>query len=354
MVLLDLADTTYRRIAEEFIGDDSSSNYKYKSGANLVAIFNNHFNFDDKYANGFPSRWFYVSENIKLIGIDSFFKVILSSKYLRVEEGYIRDNVNDAIVRSLTKFNEILDSEDIKIIWDEHDVLIQEIFDDEFIGQGGFAKVYFNRQSNRVTKILNHMLRQDDSASSRFKREFEITSSLSDISGIIKVYEFDTKKMQYEMDHCEFTLEKYKPYERSDDIKRKIIGELLSIMSTVHSRDVMHRDLTPNNIFIENNHVIIGDFGLGKDLTADYSRYTQDTRGVGQFNYIAPEQDFSLKKASFEADVYSIGKIMNFILTGSPINYNHECKYITQKATAQDTHNRYKNAEVLKDAYKFF
>ena len=53
MISLVLTNTTYRRIADEFIGNGSLEVYKYKSGSKLVSLFNNYFNFNDEYESGF-------------------------------------------------------------------------------------------------------------------------------------------------------------------------------------------------------------------------------------------------------------------------------------------------------------
>jgi len=352
--MIILEDNTYKRIAEEFIGDGSLRTYGYKSGGELVDFFNKYFNYSDTYGQGFPSRWYYVSEKIKSIGLEKFFNTILRSKYLRVEESFLRENVEEAIREAITKFNEILDPEDLRLNQGFDNVVINQIVDHQLLGQGGFAKVYFVHQTKSVIKILDYILRKDDSAVTRFRREYEITNSLREVDGIMRVYNYDNDRLQYEMEYCDMTLEKYKPYKKSRQIKHKMLNEIFTIMEKVHSREVLHRDLTPTNIFIKEEAVIIGDFGLGKDLAAEYSRHTQETRGVGQYNYIAPEQEVSLKNASYEADVYSMGRLMNFILTGSPKNSNHECGYLSEKATAQTAENRYSNANHFYQAYKDF
>ncbi|WIK67049.1 protein kinase domain-containing protein [Globicatella sanguinis] len=351
---MDISERVYKRIAEEFIGNGKLKTYKYKTGEELVELFNNYFNFQDKYDRGFPSRWLYVTEKIKIIGIENFFARILSSNFLRVEEGYTRQNVDSVIMDSLSNFNEILDPLDLVIKKVQNRISIQNIIDNEEIGHGGFAKVYFSKEKNIVIKKLHHTLKDDEAASNRFKREFDITKSLNDIPGIMKVFRFDSDKMFYEMEHCEYTLEKYIKNIKSNDDKYYLIDELLAIMSKVHLRNVIHRDLTPNNVFINNDQVVIGDFGLGKDISAEYSRYTKETSGLGQFYYIAPEQVNSLKDASYPADVFSLGKIINYIMTGSPNDNKHEFEYLTDKATAQNTENRYQNASLFYDSFKDF
>ena len=82
---------------------------------------------------------------------------MLRSKYLRIEERFLRDDVEDAIRESIIKFNEILDSEDLRGNQDFDTVVVNQIVGHQLLGQGGFAKVYFVHQTKSVIKILNIM-----------------------------------------------------------------------------------------------------------------------------------------------------------------------------------------------------
>lgn len=89
-------------------------------------------------------------------------------------------------------------------------------------------------------------------------------------------------------------------------------------MSLVHQRDVLHRDLSPTNVFFVNGIIKIADFGLGKNLNTLTSHQTMDTSSFGQLFYCAPEQLTLLKDADKRSDVYSLGRIINFVMTKNP------------------------------------
>lgn len=78
-----------KQISHIFCGD-TEEYYVYKSGSQLVSFFNNYYNANETYRQGFPSRWVYVYDKlIELINhnkIDSFFDVILSKEYLMSEQ----------------------------------------------------------------------------------------------------------------------------------------------------------------------------------------------------------------------------------------------------------------------------
>ena len=69
------------------------------------------------------------------------------------------------------------------------------------------------------------------------------------------------------MEYCgRLTLEKYLEEYSGKSIDRKIIynftSQILEGLSTIHSRRIVHRDIKPGNIFIKNDQIKIGDFGL--------------------------------------------------------------------------------------------
>lgn len=226
----------------------------------------------------------------------------------------------------------------------------------QFIGEGGFAYVYLVKNKNIVLKKLKPEFLSNEGVKSRFKREFEITKELDDIDGIIKVYEFNYDDYSYTMEFANNTLEKYiKNNLLSEEDCIDIILQIISIFSKVHKRNVIHRDISPNNIFImSNNKIKVADFGLGKDFTAFESHRTEYTSGLGQYLYCAPEQQSHLKNSDKRSDVYSLGKLINFILTKDPNNFENPLGVISKKATELDPNNRFRDSTELLNSLNEF
>ena len=119
-------------------------------------------------------------------------------------------------------------------------------------------------------------------------------------------------------------------------------------MSSVHKRDIIHRDLSPTNIFLFSGRLKIADFGLGKDLNVFYSHQTLKTNSVGQYYFCDPRQFMRLKDGDKLSDIYSIGKIINFVMTGNPNKTSHKYYSVVEKATC-DEKFRYKSIDELLD-----
>ena len=171
---------------------------------------------------------------------------------------------------------------------------------------------------------------------------------------IIKVYSFDEDDYSYTMEKAEYTLEEFYKKEirnilETESRKISLSCYILNIFAKLHSLDHIHRDISPNNIFMINKNAKIADFGLGKDLKAIASFNTTFTNNFGQYDYCAPEQREGLKQADKRSDVYSLGRLINFIMTGSPVKYNHDLQIYTRKATEDDPDNRYQDAGQFHD-----
>lgn len=347
-----ISEGTIKYIAQLFCGDIEGY-YSYKSGSQLVSFFNNDMGYSDTYGQGFPSRWVYVNDrDIELIStnrINGFFDIILSKSFLMRDLGITEVLAAEKPQIVLTEFNRVLHQDQYMIVMkDNHYYLIQKDEDLVLIGSGGFANVYKQKSTGIIIKKIKDDFLTDRSIRSRFKREFNITKSLQDLYGIIKVFSFDEGNCSYTMEAAEQTLEDYvKNNDLTEDIKVTCIRQILYIMTEVHKRDIIHRDLSPNNIFIMAGQLKIADFGLGKDLNVFTSHQTLHTNAVGQYYYCAPEQFMMLRDADKRSDVYSLGRIINFIMNEDPTNSHHSFHTVTEKATNTDAAYRYGDASQL-------
>lgn len=347
-----ISEGTLKYISQVFCGDINGF-YAYKSGSNLVSFFNSWYGYKDVYGQGFPSRWAYVYDKLlDLINsnrLDSFFNIILGKPYIMGDLGITEVEAAEKSDEILTAFNRSLGVDQYTIVHKGNEFhLIEKSKDLILIGSGGFANVYRQKTTGIIIKKLKDDFLTDAGIRSRFKREFTITKTLQDLYGIITVFSYDEGSCSYTMEPAEQTLEDYvKNNQLTDEIKLNCIRQVLFIMTEVHKRDVIHRDLSPNNIFIISGMLKIADFGLGKDLNVFTSHQTLYTNAVGQYYYCAPEQFMMLRDADKRSDVYSLGRIINFIMNGDPRNSNHVFRSVAEKATNSDAAYRYADAGQL-------
>lgn len=102
------------------------------------------------------------------------------------------------------------------------------------------------------------------------------------------------------------------PYEEVKDI----MVQVLSAMKKVHEAHIVHRDIKPSNIMIcADKSVRLLDFGVAKDLDATNPLTTIPGSVIGTTGYMSPEQAAGYT-VNWLSDIYSLGCVMYFMLTG--------------------------------------
>jgi len=357
---------TIERISKIFIGDEVGY-YKRKTGYELVKFFNKNFGYNHEYGvspknpstEGFTTRYIYVSdileELISFNRINAFFNIILDELYIMKELDISEIDALDLIQKLLREFNRILKIDGSELVEFKGEYKLEKIDEDlQKVGEGGFAEVYYQKSTGYVVKKLKRNCLKNHSDKSRFRREYEITKSIADIEGIIKVIDFNENSFSYRMEKADCTIKEFIDSGKGDSIDSKIwiVKELLKIMRLVHERNILHRDLSPTNIFKVGNQLKIGDFGLGKDINIIHSYQTNETLAVGQLFYSSPEQMKGLKNCDKKSDVYSLGKVINYIFTKDSDDTSHILKNISETATHKTPKYRYKDAGEMYDAIK--
>jgi serine/threonine protein kinase len=136
---------------------------------------------------------------------------------------------------------------------------------------------------------------------------------------------------------CEYDLEEYLTKRKlSDEEKIKIINQIIDGVKYIHNKNIIHRDIKLQNIFIKENEdetiVKIGDFGLSKmiyshSLENKYSMVLKNnsknkimTEEIGTELYASPEQLEG--KYDIKSDIYSLGLVICMILSKDDIIKN--------------------------------
>lgn len=147
------------------------------------------------------------------------------------------------------------------------------------------------------------------------------------------------------------TLKQYCENNYPLDNKRiiEIVVGLCNGLQTVHNAGLVHRDITPTNIMIDNygNPVII-DFGISRICKKNQS---VDTQILGTVGFAAPEQ-FGFMQTSHKSDIYSLGVLINYMATLALPNEkmpDGKLFQVVKKCTELDETQRYDS--VIQVAY---
>jgi TolB-like protein/tRNA A-37 threonylcarbamoyl transferase component Bud32 len=197
----------------------------------------------------------------------------------------------------------------------------------EQIGCGGMGVIYRARQrhSRRIVAVKRVLSYRADShgALERFRREAQAVASL-DHPNILPIYEVSESEDGLPFFSMKFA-EKGSLRENVASLRdepRKSVQLMAKVVRAVeyaHSRGVLHRDLKPGNILLDDRgEPLVSDFGLAKLLDAN-NDLTRSLTTFGTAGFIAPEQaggaaaDFTAA-----ADVYSLGAVLFNLLAGRP------------------------------------
>ena len=93
------------------------------------------------------------------------------------------------------------------------------------------------------------------------------------------------------------------------------IGQIANAVGYIHSKNILHRDIKPDNIMITaDNHAILIDFGSAREFIQDK---TQHQTSILTKGYAPIEQYSSNSRKGTYTDIYSLGAVFYYVLTGT-------------------------------------
>ena len=190
------------------------------------------------------------------------------------------------------------------------------------LGSGGMADVYLAEDQllgrSLAVKVLHHHFAEDQEFVERFRREASSAAGLShpNIVGI-----FD----RGEWDGTYYIAMEYVPGRSLKELVREqgplepvvaidIVTQILQAARFAHARGVIHRDLKPHNVILdEEGRARVTDFGIAQ---AGASDMTMTGSIMGTAQYLSPEQAQG-HAVSAVSDLYAVGVILYELLTGA-------------------------------------
>lgn len=96
---------------------------------------------------------------------------------------------------------------------------------------------------------------------------------------------------------------------------RRIISQLCNAVEHLHRYGIIHRDVTPKNVILDENlHLTLIDFDISRKFSGNRE---QDTTLYGTEGFAPPEQ-YGFRETGFTADIYALGVIMKLLLNACP------------------------------------
>jgi serine/threonine protein kinase len=201
---------------------------------------------------------------------------------------------------------------------------------DAFLGKGGMAEVYKVWDSERAVflalKLLREDLAEDKVFLRRFQREGQTLARLQHPC-IVRFYGIEQwgDYAYILMDYVDGTSLRKEVFRSNTGLKTARILEVLrpvcSALYYAHKLGLVHCDVKPANIMIQNNGtVLLADFGIAR---VTESATTTTMVGAGTPAYMAPEQAMGANPVP-QTDIYSLGVVLYELVTGGERPFNGE------------------------------
>jgi len=191
----------------------------------------------------------------------------------------------------------------------------------EKLGEGGMGRVYKALDLELDKPVALKTVRMEKGGAEileRFKQELILARQITH-KNVVRIHDLgEFEGMKY------FTMELVEGQSLGEILKERtkvtvaesvsFMKQMLSGLAEAHSQGVVHRDLKPQNIMLDNDkNIRIMDFGIAR--TADSATMTGTSEMMGTPDYISPEQ-VKGETADAQSDLYSFGIILYELLTG--------------------------------------
>jgi serine/threonine-protein kinase len=204
---------------------------------------------------------------------------------------------------------------------------------EEELGAGGMGQVFRARHSmiRRPTavKVMQATGEEELAAIKRFEREVQLSATLTH-PNTITIYDFGhtpDNRFYYAMEYLEGLdlqglVDRFGPV--GSPRTAFVLAQASGALSEAHERGIIHRDIKPSNIFLTRrgglyDFVKVLDFGLAKQITdPEAVSLTKTGVAVGTPRYISPEAIKGSENIDARSDIYCLGSVAYFMLTGRP------------------------------------
>ncbi|MFD5453627.1 protein kinase domain-containing protein [Streptomyces olivaceus] len=183
-------------------------------------------------------------------------------------------------------------------------------------GEGGQSQVFMaTHKPSGCRVVVKKRSSMGDRGLRRMRREIEAAKALEANPHIMPVLDFCPAYKWFVMPSAEATVEERCAELKKPDALRALVSAVASALADAHAADWLHRDIKPSNILLLDGRWTLADWGIVRRPRGQTTgMLTKDALGTEEF--AAPELSLTPHEATYASDIYSLGQVIGWIVTG--------------------------------------
>lgn len=220
----------------------------------------------------------------------------------------------------------------------------------EPVPDGGQADVFraIHKPTGTIVALKKlHQKYPPDRQVARMRREIEIGQLLNGHPHAMPILDFGADHTWFVMPWAEATAEDRRESLQEPAQLRALVNALASVLSTAHEPGWLHRDIKPSNILSLDGRWTLADWGIVRRPRGQTTKVGRTGLYIGTEGFAAPELSETPHEATASSDIYSIGRVIAWALTGEMPRTNLPLlpppgpwRSIVRAATQQDPQRR--------------
>ncbi|MFD7553601.1 protein kinase [Streptomyces sp. NPDC059835] len=187
------------------------------------------------------------------------------------------------------------------------------------LAEGGQAEVFrAMHKASRVDVAFKRRLGKGARERRRMRREIELAQRLGGHPHVMPVLDFSPDHAWFVMPVAQATAEDLRSELLEPGQLRVLVDAVASALAAAHEHGWLHRDIKPSNVLYLEGWWVLADWGIvrrPRGQTSDLGILTKSA--IGTEGFAAPELSADAHEATFASDIYSLGQLIGWILTGT-------------------------------------
>ncbi|MFE6197295.1 protein kinase [Streptomyces sp. NPDC057838] len=223
--------------------------------------------------------------------------------------------------------------------------------------EGGQAQVFRAvHKASEVEVAFKRRSSERETPAARMRREIEISQLLGRHRHYMPILDSNPQDGWLVMPMAQATAE-----DRRNDLKdpvqlRAVVEALMDVLELAHTHDWLHRDVKPSNILLLDSRWTLADWGIVRRPRGQTTKAGRTRFEIGTEGFAAPELFVAAHEATPAADIYGIGRVIAWALTGKYPQMNIQLlpdpgpwRNVTRVATQHDPKQRPQSIQELRE-----